>query len=419
LTGKLLADRVSLAQVADALMVVVAIALPWSTSALGILLVLWLLAFIPTVEWHDLRRELLTPAGGLPVLLFMLGVIGMAWADVSLLERWKGLDGFFKLLVIPLLIVQFRRSDNGIRVFIAFLAACVALLTASWVVAIWPYMPKGSQDYGVAVKSYIVQSAEFAICAAGLLYLAIEAALPGRWLRAASLAVLALAFLQDIFFVATSRTTLAIIPVLLLLYGFWRFGWKGVFGAAAAGLILGGTLWAASPMLRHRATGVYAEAEKYEAQKRATPTGERIVYWTRSLRFLESAPFFGHGTGSITAMFHKAAMGHSGIAGEISTNPHNQTFAVGIQLGLVGVAVLWAMWIAHLLIFRGGGLAAWVGLVIVAQNVVGSLFNSFLFDYTEGWLYVVGVGVAAGMMLGKRGAGGADKDGGFRSVSKI
>jgi len=50
-------------------------------------------------------------------------------------------------------------------------------------------------------------------------------------------------------------------------------------------------------------------------------------------------------------------------------------------------------------LFRGGGLMEWVGLVIVVQNIVGSLFNSFLFDFTEGWIYVLGVGVAAGMIL--------------------
>ena len=55
------------------------------------------------------------------------------------------------------------------------------------------------------------------------------------------------------------------------------------------------------------------------------------------------------------------------------------------------------MWLSHFLLFRGGGLTAWIGLVIVAQNVVGSLFNSYLFDFTEGWLYVVGFGVAAGI----------------------
>jgi hypothetical protein len=32
----------------------------------------------------------------------------------------------------------------------------------------------------------------------------------------------------------------------------------------------------------------------------------------------------------------------------------------------------------------------------VTQNIVGSLFNSHLFDFSQGWLYVVGVGVAAG-----------------------
>ena len=82
-------DRAKLTRLADGLVVAIAVALPWSTSAVGVLLVLWLITFIPTLEWADLRRELLSPAGGLPVLLFALGVIGMAWADVSWLARWK------------------------------------------------------------------------------------------------------------------------------------------------------------------------------------------------------------------------------------------------------------------------------------------------------------------------------------------
>ena len=97
-------------------------------------------------------------------------------------------------------------------------------------------------------------------------------------------------------------------------------------------------------------------------------------------------------------MFEKSAVGQTGAAGVASTNPHNQTLAVAIQLGLVGVAVLWAMWIAHLLLFRGNNFAEWIGLVIVVQNIVGSLFNSHLFDFVQGWVYVVGVGVAGGIM---------------------
>ena len=57
------------------------------------------------------------------------------------------------------------------------------------------------------------------------------------------------------------------------------------------------------------------------------------------------------------------------------------------------------MWIAHLMLFRPATFAAWVGLVVVIQNVVGSLFNSHLFDFTHGWVYVVGVGIAGGVVL--------------------
>ncbi|MGB9324877.1 MAG: ligase, partial [Pseudolabrys sp.] len=145
------AARAKLVRLSDGLMVAVAVSLPWSTSATSILLVLWLLGRCPTLEWSVVRRELMTPAGGLPVLLVMLGVLGMAWADVTLLERSKGLGGFLKLLVIPLLMAHFHRSDNGMRVVIGFLFACVALLIASWIVTIWPDIPKGSADPGVAV----------------------------------------------------------------------------------------------------------------------------------------------------------------------------------------------------------------------------------------------------------------------------
>ena len=36
---------------------------------------------------------------------------------------------------------------------------------------------------------------------------------------------------------------------------------------------------------------------------------------------------------------------------------------------------------------------------MVVQNIVSSLFNSSLFDFTHGWVYVWGVGVLGGMML--------------------
>jgi O-antigen ligase len=110
----------------------------------------------------------------------------------------------------------------------------------------------------------------------------------------------------------------------------------------------------------------------------------------------------GHGTGSIQQQFRNAAEGRSGISSIVGPNPHSQILNVAIQLGFVGAAVLLAMWGAHFMLFRGATLAAWIGLLVVTDNVVSSLFSSHLFDFTQAWLYVFGVGVAGGMVQRER-----------------
>ena len=70
-----------------------------------------------------------------------------------------------------------------------------------------------------------------------------------------------------------------------------------------------------------------------------------------------------------------------------------------MQWGLLGVMLLYTMWLSHLRLFTGRTLAAWIGLVVVVQNVVSSLLNSHLADFHEGWIYVLGVGIAGGMSL--------------------
>jgi O-antigen ligase len=89
--------------------------------------------------------------------------------------------------------------------------------------------------------------------------------------------------------------------------------------------------------------------------------------------------------------------------GAVATiNPHSEIFRVGIQTGLLGIAVLVAMWISHLMLFRNAGSVGWIGTVIVVQNIVSSMFNSHISDFTQGWLYVFGVGVVGGTILRPR-----------------
>jgi O-antigen ligase len=393
-------SRKRLATVSDVLAVAIAVSLPWSTSATAILVGLWLFALVPVLRWDELRREILTPAGGLPVLLVLLGVAGMLWADVTLLERWKGLDSFLKLLAIPLLLVQFRRSEHGSWVFAGYLLSCVALLVVTAIVIAVPPLAATFLHFdNVIVKNAATQSGEFVICIFGLLYLMMGAIERKRWLLAVGCVAVVLVMLGNIFYFSTGRTALVTIFVLFALLALKVRNVKAIAGLLAAAMVLGIIAWMSSPYLRERTEAVQIEAQKYERTNERTSTGERLEFWKKSIEFVRQAPVIGHGTGSIRTLFEKAAVGQTGAAGVAAANPHNQTLAVGIQLGVLGIAVLWAMWVAHLLLFRGNNLAAWIGLVIVVQNITGSLFNSHLFDFTQGWTYVVGMGVAGGMAM--------------------
>jgi len=398
-------DRARLAKIADGLAVAVAVSLPWSTSATGILLVLLLLALIPTLNWVEVRRELATPAGGLPVLLVALGVLGMTWADVSLAERWGGVGSFFKLLVIPLLLVQFHRSERGWWVFATYVISCTVLLVASTVVQFVPgfsFIPM-KLDF-VLVKNAATQSGEFVTCIFGLQFMMSECVERRRWWWLAGLVAVMLGMLANMFYVATGRTALVVIPVLLVLFAAKKLSGKGMTVLFACVIVVGVAGWLSSPYLRDRTIQLWTDYQQYKEHHAVTSSGERVEFYKKSLAFIRQAPVIGHGTGSMGVLFGQAAIGKIGSAASPSNNPHNQTFAVAIQLGLVGAFVLWAMWIAHLLLFRGSGMVEWIGLVIVVQNIVGSLFNSHLFDFGQGWVYVLGVGVAGGMALKKRAA---------------
>ncbi len=403
-------DRARWQLAIDCFAVGVAASLPWSTSLTEIFVTLWLIAFVPTLfvpnlQVDDLRRVLAMPAGFLPVLLCLLAAIGMAWAvDVSFAERLGGFSKFPRLVIIPLLLVHFQRSERGTWVFNGFLLASLALLAASYGLALLPGLSwRGARsELGVPVNDYIRQSSLFLLCAFVLLGRAVDDARAGRWHVVVGLVVLAALFLADIFFVVTSRTALTVAPPLLLLLGWREFRWKGLFGAVLLGLAIGAVVWASSPYLRDRVNTSLHEWRAYRASDAPNSTGLRIEFLRKSLAFVRSAPIIGHGTGSIPQQFRNAAVGEGTASSQAPENPHNQIFAIAIQLGIVGTIVLVAMWVAHLMLFTGAGFATWVGLTVVAENILSSLFNSHLFDTGEGWLYIFGVGVAGGMVLRER-----------------
>ncbi len=396
-------DRERLILIADCLAAALAAALPWSTSAAGILSALLLVAILPTLDVPLIRRVLSTPAGGVPLLLLALAIVGTLWAtDASWAERFDGLKPYLKLFFIPLLIVQFSRSTRGVWVMVAFLVSCTVLLALSWLLVLrWALSPElrifPVLLFGIPVRDYIAQSGEFTVCIFLLAKLALDDWRAGQSRRAIAYLALAVAFLANILYVATSRTMLVVIPALLLVFAWKQLSRKAMIAVVVAGAVAGVAVWVVAPPVRTNITGAFSEMQEFQPGDPTSRAGLRMEFWRKSVEFIAAAPIIGHGVGSRLALFQPAD--RNGVAVAPTINPHNQVLAVAIRLGLVGTAVLFAFWFTHLWLFRGEGLVAWAGLTIVTQNIVGSLFNSHLFDFSQGWLYVIGVGVAAGMVL--------------------
>jgi O-antigen ligase len=200
---------------------------------------------------------------------------------------------------------------------------------------------------------------------------------------------------------------------MIAVFALLHLKWRTSLIISCGLVVLAGLAFAASPLLQQRAEAIVSEYQAYKQQNVASSVGLRLEYWQKSLRFFADAPVIGNGTGSTLGLFQKVASGSGEAAtAQVIRNPHNQTLAVAVQWGTAGIILLYAMWFVHLRLFRGEGLVAWIGLLVVVQNIFTSLFNSHIFDFHEGWMYVLGVGVAGGMILAERQGGMSAERGG-------
>jgi O-antigen ligase len=400
LLWRLWRDPAAWATTVDIFAVLLALSLPWSTSLVAIFAAALLVSMAPFLDVMAFLQSLRRPICALPIALVVLAAVGTLWSHAPWGERLYAIGPVAKLLMLPVLLYHFERSARGVQVLTAFLVSCALLMAMSWIVAFAPGLAlKSGAEYGVPVKNYIDQSQEFALCAVVLAYPVITLLRAKRTLLAVLLIAVSSSFVVNMMFVIVSRTALVTMPIMLAIFALLHLKWRSIVIIACVTTVLGGLAWAASPQLRSTTETFLRDYQLYKDRNIPTSIGLRLEYWKKSLRFISEAPIFGHGTGSIRSLFEEAAVDRFGAAAEVVANPHNQTLNVAIQWGAIGIVVLYAMWLLHLLLFRGEGLAVWIGLMVVVQNIFTSLFNSHIFDFNEGWMYVLGVGVAGGMVL--------------------
>jgi hypothetical protein len=393
--------------IADVFAILAALTLPWSTTLPAIFVPCWLGAVAWVMDWRAYGRSLAQPICYLPLAFAGLAILGMLWSDAAWGTRLYAVSPTLKLLVLPGLFYHFERSGRGMWVLVAFLVSCTLLMLVSWILLIEPgfsLKPVALRERGIFVKNYIDQSQEFALCAVALAYPVVRLLQSNRIWLAMLLVAISIGFIINMSFVIVSRTAMVTIPVMIAVFALLHLKWRTSLAIFCGLVVLGGLVFAVSPLLQQKAETVLSDYELYKRANEPTSVGLRLEYWRKSLQFFAASPVVGNGTGSTLGLFQKAASGRSGkdATAWVIGNPHNQTLAVAVQWGIAGIVVLYAMWFAHLRLFRGEGLVAWIGMLVVVQNIFTSIFNSHIFDFHEGWMYVLGVGVAGGMMLAAR-----------------
>jgi O-antigen ligase len=384
----------------DIFIALVAVSLPWSTSLVAIFAVATLVTMLPFFDAGAFRQSLKRPVCAVPLALFALAVVGTLWSDAAWGARLYAVGPAAKLLMLPVLFYHFERSSRGVQIFTAFLVSCVLLMVASWIVAAYPSLAwRAVPDYGVPVKNYIDQSQEFALCAVVLAYPIVALVRAGRTVPALLLGAIVVCFVANMTFIIVSRTALVTMPVMLAVFALLHLKWRTSVILIGVAVVLAALAFATSLQLRAKIQTFSRDYQLYHERNMPTSIGLRLEFWQKSLRFISEAPAFGHGTGSIRGLFEQVAVGKDLATSQVIANPHNQTLNVAIQWGALGIILLYAMWLVHGLLFRGDGLVAWVGLMVVVQNFFTSLFNSHIFDFTPGWMYVLGVGIAGGTMF--------------------
>jgi len=376
-------------RLADLLMVLTAGALPWSTTLTSVLMLVWLVMVIPTIDWDELIRSLALPACALPLALFALADIGVLWSDAPWEAGVRAINPMSKLLLIPFLFHHYRRSERAGWVFVGFFVSSMLLTMLSWIASIDPANLPGLQ-----IIPGLDQHQPFALCALALAAPAAVACTRGRVWTAAGLIGLALLFLAHDLLVVPARATCVAMTMLLLVLVHHVGRRTTVLLLAAA--VAGGVAWAASPTLSRPIVDLVARDHASAAN--VAPI-ERLHHWRRSIASIGEAPLLGHGTGAIRAPSASDSTGAPEMPGA-ARDPQSLSLAVALQWGLTGLIALYTMWLSHIRLVRGGDWIAWVGLAVIVQTFVGSLLSFDPFDVDAGWIYVIGVGVAGGVALG-------------------
>jgi len=339
------------------------------------------------------------------LLLYTMLLIGALYGQRDPTDTSDFLGKYADLLLIPVLAFCFRDPSDRRRAIYALTASLALTLALSFVVKTgWlPHLSfiKGDVWNPSVFKLWITHNILISFGAFLFLNLALRStAARWRWIWL-GLAILAAV---NVLLMVQGRTGYVILGALALYAGYCWKGWRGLGATLVAASVLGGVLAITPNPARDRVLLMFEEAQSWQpGQPNVTSIGYRLAFYRNSVAIMAKHPLLGVGTGGYPKAYAEQTRG-TGLAP--SRNPHNEYLLIGVQTGLIGLALLlhlfWQHW--RLAPRLATPFETHLSRGLLLTIAVGCLFNALLLDHTEGLLFAWMTGLLYGGLQSPGGA---------------
>lgn len=389
-----------------------AVSIPLSLAATNIAKLLAFLASIAVLA-GTLRGRPLDPAlRGLRspiVALLMLAALVLSLGYTTATSQ-AGAAGdalkYLKLLLIPAIVLLIRTPREALLALMIYVASQTFVVATSWLLYLGApvfWVPPVRNSVATVYSSYLDQTIMTAAFAAICWHLRHQFPLRrGAWIGAG---LAAFALVNALVMLPGRSGHVAAIGVMSLAV-LWAAPPKWRIPALAAPVVLVAAAMALSPQFNQRLMTAVHETKAYQAND-PTPSssGQRLIFWTRSLQLIQQRPLTGFGAGSWNREFQRleAADGRAAPGMVHVRNPHQEYLLWGVMLGVGGIVLLLAFMAA---VVRD----AWrlrkpvrhATVSVVAVLAIACLFNSSLFDALIGEYFCIMFGLLLALGLRER-----------------
>jgi O-antigen ligase len=377
-----------------------------STAVANIALVFFLLFALLSNKWKDyfslLARD---PLSQYAVGIFTILLLSVGWSDAGSGIALQWVSKYKKLLLIPLAMPFFQTNEHK-RLFIngIYLSLMIALL-----ISYYQYFVGGRErgciDLGCLIHGHITLSMQICL----LFILSIGSALSSRNLIG-SIVFYSIAVMSalNVALVLQSRTGQLMLIALLVFLPFILIERHAagmqrkrllalMFSVLVVGLLTAGIFHKKESRLVESIQKITEQkVDSFKSTDTAVSVDVRFEFYRKTLTLIADKPLLGWGAGGQELELKRLSeQGVTDYERIVFANPHNEYLTWAVQTGLLGLACflfwLFTVWRhafkiedpAHKLIMLG-----WLLIF-----TLGNFLNSFLLDFSEGYMTVLLIAV--------------------------